>query len=169
MAYKTSKNYDRLIELLDKKKNVLVIVGTSSFFASIDEWKGYYIGHSWLNHGIEFSLFASKSAEEFAAFCRERGLEFLEPDDCTGCVQPGSEGRTQTALRTAGRTQLWHDRMEEPRVPTGHHNVRIVLINEADGYRSLDTARFYPVDAWSLMVAERKIMKWAYFNELEAL
>lgn len=167
MAYKTSHDYARLIELLDGKKIVLVIVGTGSFFASIDAWKGYYIGHSWLNHGIEFSLFASKSAEAFAAFCRERNLEFFDPDDCTGCVQPGRDGRTQTALRPAGETKaakcsVWHSSKD---VPDGY-NRYVLAVTVNDTWVKMSVC---DLTAFLSGMHAPMIQKWAFIDELEAL
>ena len=81
MNYKTSTDYERLAKLIRKRKHVIVIAGTCVYFASYDKWKGYYIGHSWFEHDIEFSIFANKDVALFKDFCREYEVEYLDPED----------------------------------------------------------------------------------------
>ena len=79
MNYKTSNDYDLLIELIDSGEHIIVIFGTCSYFASYDIYKGYYVGHSWLEHDIELSEFANEDVEAFKDFCKEHDVEFIDP------------------------------------------------------------------------------------------
>lgn len=80
MRYITSKDYDRLVELLDNREHVIILTGIRSYFASYDKYKGYYIGNTWLEHDIEFCLFHSKDKEELKDFCAQEECEFIDPD-----------------------------------------------------------------------------------------
>ena len=167
MAYKTSHDYARLIELLNAKKHILVIIDESSFFASTDKWKGYYIGHSWLEHDIEMSVFANKDPESLIEFCENHKVEFLEPDDCTGCVQPERDCRTQTALRPAGETKaakcsVWHSSKD---VPDGY-NRYVLAVTVNDTWVKMSVC---DLTAFLSGMHAPMIQKWAFIDELEAL
>ena len=81
MGYKTSKDYDRLVELLDRGEHIIIIFGSYSEFATKDKNKGYFVGDSWLDCDIEFAIFADKSAAKLKEFCQGDEVEFIDPAD----------------------------------------------------------------------------------------
>ena len=92
--------------------------------------------------------------------------------DYSGCVQPEPECRTQPALRPADGTQrrsVWHTPDEVPQIPAGKNRVRIVFISDDKGFRVLNSDSFCTFKWWHVETIENHMVKWMYFDDLEAL
>ena len=99
---------------------------------------------------------------------RDEIAALLGPSDC---VQQKRDCQPQAALRLADETQrrsVWHAPDEVPQIPAGKPYVRLVFLCEDDGCRVLLCDRFYRFEIWKVNV-EIRVVKWMYFDDLEAL
>ena len=180
MIYKTSKDYDRLYHLLYEAKQD--VFGSSIMDLEDRERFAndpYFRKYECFRHnkaGEMTGVFGNdcfkNHPEQFRAFCRQADVDFIDPDDYSGCVQPEPDRRTQTALRPADGTQrrsVWHTPDEVPQIPAGKTRVRIVFISDDKGFRILNSDSFHTLKWWHIETIETHMVKWMYFDDLEAL
>lgn len=183
MNYKTSKDYKRLYHLLYVEKQD--VFGSSimgfEFAQKNPETKvdPYYRRYECFRHnkyGEMNDVFGNpcfeKSLELFCSFCQKNDVDFIDPADYPVCVQKNAENETQNSLCRTDETQrrsVWHTPDEVPQIPAGKTRVRIVFISDDKGFRVLKSDSFRTFEWWHIETLENHMVKWMYFDDLEAL